>query len=271
MKKAFIFLLSVSLLGCVKEREDIIPAEPVGVKQLDPQSIYPSNPVQNADGYFSLTSYNTHASQDNDAFPDVQFSGILNNAEGQACVGLGKTPAYTEDGVWMADLVLKNCNSFSINQDLVNVSGTDITLRSAKSVLGSDFKMNIYMPEKVRILSPAFTNGQSISPGATITWTKDVDNPTGDVLVISYQPESFGNEFHAQNGYPDAIVKQYLIQNNLGAYTLSDEVLADFPNNSRISVEIRRHNSGLYYNYQTDKQYTLFVGHIVAASFMLIK
>lgn len=260
-----IFLLCFT--ACKKEQANIIGTTAPAVTLLHPQDNYPYPTYGKVDGNFSLYEFNTLYSHDKKSL-GAQFTGSYNT--GNTCIGIIPGAYYDKDGTWKAVLEKRDCTTLSLDDILFDVSGTDMIFTGSVGTFGELFTTRIYMPVKLKVSQPVFTEGLTISAGKTMTWNTDPRNPKHDVLEITYHPDGM-NEDLAKAGYNETVTRKYMVHNTLGTYTFTDEDFAGIPDGAYIDIDIDRVNAQLFYHPEKDEQYTFSAGSTVSHTYKLVK
>lgn len=271
MKQLSLLALCVcTLASCVKERENVIPTPKAQITQITDNSAYPANSAGTYDGFFSLSSFATHATQDY-VVSEAQFTGTLIRNGNSICIGIDDNPSIDKDGIWQAVLNKKDCSSYSVNRDQFSVWGTDMNFRCDATTFGNLSDVHIYMPAQVKIKSPVWDNDQVLRINDNMTWNTDTKNENGDLVTIEYDPTDLGNEFYANTSYPNRIVQKYYVPNSLGSINFTAKMLAAFPAGCRLYISVSRYNTTTYHNYKANENYQFMVGSMVQSGFRLVK
>lgn len=254
-------IAALSITGCKKEQANKIEQRGVGVSELN-EAFYPLGNIGKVDGSFSMTAYNTLASQNN-----MDYGAVFTGNTDDGCLGIMQGAAYDEHGVWHATFEKKDCKSFSVNKDLFDVWGREIVFTGSGALFENTMSVGIYMPTEVKITSPAYAHGLMLGSGYTITWNKDEKNPTHDVIELTYDPEDYGNEQYKAQGYNNTVTRRYLVHNSLGSYTFTAADFSNIPSGALINVSVQRYNGKVYTQPGTGARYALYAGSQVDASF----
>lgn len=266
MKNLLLILsLLLSATACKKEQADVVPQIPATVTELDPNDSYPAGTFDNADGFFNLTSFTTLAVQHFQK-TEAQFTGSIKDGNDFKCIGILPSPVYDNEGNWVAQLAEKKCGSFSINDDLFDISGTNILFTTSAQTFDKVLRFHIYMPENIKITKPTFTNDLTIAPGQTMTWTTDTKNLSHDVLEINYNPEQLENVKFSDNGYNKPIRKMYRVHNTLGKYTFTEADFAGMPKGAGIDIKLMRYTILERTDIETSKNYYIITGGSISLS-----
>lgn len=263
-----ILVVLLAIASCKKEQPNIVEHPTAGITLLDPNDNYPQPDIYDADGYFYFTGYNTIFSQDQQG-TDAYFQGSYKGSD--KCITIMEGTGYDKDSNWVASLEEVPCKSYLFRHSFYDVYGVDVIFTAGRSNPDAYVKEKMYMPEKLRLTSPAAANQMTISPGQVISWNTDTNNPKEDVLEINYDPLYDMNKGLAATDNTYSVIRKYKISNNLGTYTLKKSDFEDIPAGTYVNISVIRYNSKLHYDTYNNGRYVFVTGNTVTFVAKVVK
>ena len=139
--------------------------------------------------------------------------------------------------------------------------GNVIFQLASKSGTGDEVLEKIYIPKKLEVTSPLT---YAIDKNATIVWNTDKSNSLGIGIVVTFNPQSFGNEKFA---HLKPVVRATQTPDD-GSYTFDSNDLADFPVGAKIDFTLTRGNLSEIKG-KTGNNYLLYATSITKGTYEL--
>lgn len=223
---------------------------------------------QKTSGSFYVSSYTTQASQD---FPrNTQVGGFF------------KDPAI---GKAVAGGII-NIGGLSFSGDETNNYQYGLTQNQGENFYGSsiNFKLDpnktgntkplvdaqLYIPQKMYFLNPAYSNNPVLKYPETLKWNKDDLNTKGVLVALEYDPEMGANAVIKAQGYTQKIYRALTTIDN-GSYELKTDDVTDFPNGGYLAITLTRANFKIVQDKQLTNSYSIYGYSTIMGLFKLQK
>lgn len=200
----------------------------------------------------TFEDYLEFANADTDNRIMLQSLGAINNTStidvisARSKVQLGSIEFQIDEDQYVGENIFSGDEFITWNSNVDNLSqyyGKEVDVKVSNKLLqarnssNSDDVVSFYIPEIISANLYNLKEGK-IQPGSYITWNADPNNVNGIILAVEYKPTSQFTE-EMVNEYNERLIKGLTID-DVGTYTITEEDLAEFPDNANLSFYIGR-------------------------------
>lgn len=266
-----VFICSIFFIGCAKKDNTI---NDIGNTYNKPDGImaYYKFGTEKSNGIFSVKQFTSLANQDNARATQAGGFFVENNK------------AVPKGNVQIGDLVFAPDYNANYMYGLKGVQGenlygqkiackyniqTTTTTSSSGSNDGSNVADSIYLPQKISLLQPAYSNNMSITNGTEVKWNIDLKNEKGVVVVLEYDPKWVLNSSFSSS-FPNRVIKATTLTEAQGNFIFNTAFLQNFPNNVNVKLTVGRANYKTI-DAGTAGNYAMYAYTVVENYFKMVK
>lgn len=230
MKKIFLYLVFIQLIGCTSENNNI-------------ENENATNKFENFYSIFNIDTKNkiliTNYSnlKDNESFSTISYKSL--NVNDNKIVKLDNLEFLNNGSEYINGYTIWQYNDNRLNSlfgNKVNFTLKDKN-QSEFQVESENQNVNIYLPKIINVTVSNLNNGR-LQVGTIVTWDIDVLNTNGVLIGIEYLPHLQFDE-NVKNNNPNVIYEGKVV-NDSGSYVISESDLVKYPDNATLTFYIGR-------------------------------